>query len=185
MEKKIDFNPNIVLETKHLILRYMKIEDKYDIFKNISHDKDVLKYFIDKYIEAVDESKLDKTIDFCLKNERYIFAIVLKETNETIGMILQCSSASQLFNTVEVGYAIGKKHWNKGYVTEAMMKFSEFLFSLGIHKVTASCFLENVASRRVMEKCGMVYEGIKKDEVYYHDKYNDLMYYYLINPKDK
>ena len=181
----MEFNPDIVLETKRLVLRYMNTNDKHDIFVNINNDKDVLKYFIDKYLDNEADSRLDKTIDFCLKNERYIFAIVLKETNEAIGMILQCSSASPIFNTVEVGYAIGKKYWNKGYVTEAMKEFSEFLFSLGIHKVTASCFLENVASKRVMEKCGMIYEGIKKDEVYYHDKYNDLMYYYLINPKDK
>ena len=181
----MEFNPSIVLETKRLVLRYMNTNDKHDIFVNINNDKDVLKYFIDKYLDNEADSRLDKTIDFCLKNERYIFAIVLKENNETIGMILQCSSASPIFNTVEVGYAIGKKYWNKGYVTEAMKEFSEFLFSLGIHKVTASCFLENVASKRVMEKCGMIYEGIKKDEVYYHDKYNDLMYYYLINPKDK
>lgn len=181
----MEFNPDIILETQRLILRYMKIEDKHDIFVNISHDKDVLKYFIDKYLEKEEESRLDKTIDFCLKNERYLFAIVLKETNETIGMILQCSTPTEMFNTTEVGYAIGKKHWNKGYTSEALDIFIDFLFSLGIHKVTASCFLENIASKRVMEKCEMMYEGIKKDEVYYHDKYNDLMYYYLINPRDK
>ncbi|MBP5551031.1 MAG: GNAT family N-acetyltransferase [Bacilli bacterium] len=179
------FNPDIILETPRLILRYMRFTDKHDIFVNISHDKDVLKYFIDKYLEQEEESRLDKTIDFCLKNERYLFAIVLKETNETIGMILQCSTPTEMFNTTEVGYAIGKKHWNKGYTSEALDIFIDFMFSLGIHKVTASCFLENVASKRVMEKCEMMYEGIKKDEVYYHDKYNDLMYYYLINPRDK
>ena len=181
----MEFNPDIILETQRLILRYMRITDKHDIFVNISHDKDVLKYFIDKYLEQEEESRLDKTIDFCLKNERYLFAIVLKETNETIGMILQCSTPTEMFNTTEVGYAIGKKHWNKGYTTETLDIFIDFMFSLGIHKVTASCFLENVASKRVMEKCEMMYEGIKKDEVYYHDKYNDLMYYYLINPRDK
>ena len=181
----MNFDPNAVIKTERLTLRFLKLEDKHDIFVNINSDKDVLKYFIDKYLEQEEESRLDKTIDFCLKNERYLFAIVLKETNETIGMILQCSTPTEMFNTTEVGYAIGKKHWNKGYTSEALDIFIDFLFSLGIHKVTASCFLENAASKRVMEKCEMMYEGIKKDEVYYHDKYNDLMYYYLINPRDK
>ena len=99
----MEFNPSIVLETKRLVLRYMNTNDKHDIFVNINNDKDVLKYFIDKYLDNEADSRLDKTIDFCLKNERYIFAIVLKENNETIGMILQCSSASPIFNTVEVG----------------------------------------------------------------------------------
>ena len=176
----MEFNPSIVLETKRLVLRYMNTKDKHDIFVNINNDKDVLKYFIDKYLDNETDSRLDKTIDFCLKNERYIFAIVLKETNETIGMILQCSSASPLFNTVEVGYAIGKKYWNKGYVTEAMKEFSEFLFSLGIHKVTASCFLENVASKRVMEKCGMKKEGILRQRVLNKGEFIDVALYSIL-----
>ena len=181
----MDFNPSIILETDRLIIRFMNINDKKDIFININHDKDVLKYFVDNYQEDVSESRLDKIIDYCLNNNRYFCAIVLKETSETIGMILQCNDPNQRFNTVEVGYAIGKNHWNNGYVSEALNKFIEFFFSLGIHKVCASCFLENIASKRVMEKCKMVYEGIRKDEIYYHDKYHDLMYYYIINPKDK
>ena len=181
----MEFNEKTILETNRLILRYMAPSDKQDIFININHDKDVLKYFIDKYCETVDESKLDRTIDFCLEAKRYFFAIVLKETNETIGMMLQCNNTSEVFNSIEVGYAIGKKYWNQGYVTEALDAFIKFLFSLGVHKVMASHFLENVASKRVMEKCGMVYQGIVKEEVYYHNQYHDLAYYYIINPNDK
>ena len=181
----MDFNQNVCIETNRLILRFMQVKDKHDIFVNINHDKEVLKYFIDKYLEKEEDSKLENTINNYINAKRYIFAIVLKETGETIGMILQCNSASQMFNTSEVGYAIGRIHWNKGYVSEALEAFIKFLFSLGIHKVTASYFVDNLASKRVMEKCGMVYEGIKKDEVFYHDKYNDLAYYYIINPNDK
>lgn len=178
----MEFKQNIEIETKRLILRFMKPSDRHDIFVNINNDKDVLRYFIDKYLEKEEDLKLDNNIEAFLKDERYFLAIVLKETNETIGMILQCSKPSKLFCASEVGYAIGKKHWNKGYVSEALEAFIQFLFSLGIHKVVASCFLENVASKKVMEKCGMIYESIHKEEVYYHDQYNDLMYYYIINP---
>ena len=48
---------------------------------------------------------------------------------------------------------------NKGYTTEAFKKVIEFLFSLGVHKVIASHLVGNDASRRVMEKCGLIYEG--------------------------
>ena len=178
----MSFDPNIKLETERLILRFMSPEDKHDIFANINHDKDVLTYFIDKYRETEDEMTLDKTIKYCLDNERYLFAIELKDTHEVIGMILQCSTASAIFNSSEVGYAIGKKHWNKGYVTEALKAMIDFLFSLGIHRVVASYLLGNDASKRVMEKCGMLFEGIRKEEIYYHDKYHDVAYYYLINP---
>lgn len=181
----MSFNPNIVLETERLILRYLRKEDTHDIFININHNKEVLKYFIDKYVEKEEEMTLEKTIDYCLNNERYLFAIELKSTHEVIGMILQCSTANKTFNSSEVGYAIGQKYWNKGYTTEAMKKMIDFLFSLGVHKVIASHLIGNDASKRVMEKCQMIYEGIRKEEVYYHEKYHDVAYYYLLNLKEK
>ena len=178
------FDPKIVIETDRLILRFMSKKDTHDIFANINHDQEVLKFFIDKYKEKEEDMTLDKTIDYCLQNQRYLFAIEIKDTHEVIGMILQCSTPSPIFNSSEVGYAIGKKHWNKGYVTEAFKAMIDFLFSLGIHKVVASYLIGNDASKRVMEKCHMVFEGIRKDEVFYHDKYHDVAFYYLINPKD-
>lgn len=178
------FNPKAVIETERLILRFMRVEDTHDIFVNINHDQDVLEYFIDKYREKEGEMTLNKTINYCLENERYLFAIELKETHEVIGMILQCSTSNQIFNSSEVGYAIGKKHWNKGYVSEALKAMIDFLFSLGVHKVIASHLIGNNASKRVMEKNHMIFEGIKKEEIYYHNKYHDVAYYYLINPND-
>ena len=175
------FEANIKLETDRLILRYMREEDTHDIFININHDKDVLKYFIDKYVEVESEMTLDKTIKYCLEAERYLFAIELKETHEVIGMILQCSTPNKVFNSSEVGFAIGKRYWNKGYVTEAFKKMIEFLFSLNVHKVIASHIVGNNASKRVIEKCGLVYEGRRKDDIYYHEQYHDVDYYYIIN----
>ena len=159
----------------------MDEKDTYDIFNNINHDKDVLKYFIDKYVEKEEEMTLDRTIKYCLEAERYLFAIELKDTHEVIGMILQCSTPNKVFNSSEVGFAIGKRHWNKGYTTEAFNKMIEFLFSLGIHKVEASHLVGNEASKRVMLKCGLLYEGRRIQEIYYHEQYFDVDYYYIIN----
>ena len=179
----MNFDPGITLETERLLLRYMRVDDTHDIFININHDKDVLKYFIDKYVEKEEDMTLEKTIDYCLKAERYLFAIERKDTHEVIGMILQCSTASKVFNSSEIGFAIGQKHWNQGYTTEALKKMIDFLLSIGVHKVVASYLIGNNASKRVMEKCQMIYEGVRKEEIFYHDKYHDVAYYFLINPK--
>lgn len=176
----MEFDPSVIIETKRLRLRFLSVDDTEAIFNNINHDKEVLKYFIDKYKEDISEMTLDKTIQRYIEMRCYIFAIELKETKEVIGMILQCSAPMGVFKGSEVGYAIGKKYWNQGYTTEAMGAMIEFLFSLGVHKVIASYFTENIASKRVMEKCGMIHEGVRKDEVYYHDRYYDLDFYYLI-----
>ena len=115
-----EFDPNVIIETERLVLRYLKASDRHAIFTNINNDKEVLKYFLDKYLEDENELVLDKRINFCIENKRYLFAIELKDTHEVIGMILQCSVPDQYFNNSEIGYAIGRKYWNKGYVTEAM-----------------------------------------------------------------
>ena len=93
------------------------------------------------------------------QTRKYILAIVLKESGEVIGNILQCNGTNRYMNTVEVGYAIGKKYWNKGYMSEALKAMIDLLFESGVHKVNACHIPENIASGRVMEKCGMKYEG--------------------------
>lgn len=183
MEYTID--KNVILTTKRLILRFLEPTDKEAIFKYISHDKDVLSCFSMNYAETIDELDIDKIINMGLTSNRYVWAITLKDTNEVIGLALQCSAPSTMFNSSEVGYAIGKPFWNQGYMTEALKAIIDFLFSQGIHKVTATHFVENPASGRVMQKCDMIYQGVAIDEMFYHDKYHDLAIYYIINPKDR
>lgn len=58
-------------------------------------------------------------------------------------------------STLEVGYVISPKHWNRGFCTEALQAVISELFRMGFTTVKAGYFEENGASRRVMEKCGM------------------------------
>ena len=178
-----EFDPNITIETERLFLRFMSVNDTHAIFVNINNDKEVLQYFIDKYLEDEKEMTLDRTVKFCLDNQRYMFAIELKETHEVIGMILQCSTPDRYFNSSEIGYAIGKKYWNNGYATEAMRAMIDFVFSLGVNKIIASHIIDNRASKRVIEKCGLIYEGRRIEDIFYHEQYHDVDYYYLLNPR--
>lgn len=176
-----EFCENTVLESEHLILRFPKEEDKQSLFENINHDRDVLKYYMDSYLENPEDYDFERLNDSFTKNKMYVFSIVLKESGEVIGLINQCNRTNQFMNTIEVGYAIGKKYWNKGYATEAMKAMIDLLFENEVHKVTA-CHLEgNEASGRVMQKCGMIFEGIRKDEVYYRGRYWDTYNYYILN----
>ena len=63
-----DFDPRIVIETDRLVLRYMEEMDTKDIFNNINSDKEVLRYFIDKYVEKVEDMNLGRVINYCLEN---------------------------------------------------------------------------------------------------------------------
>ena len=174
------YQEDTVLETERLILRPLREEDAAAIFRNINSDREVLRFYLDRYLEREEDLDLKPMIEWCRKAQRYCFAVILKETDEVIGMINQCSGPDKYFRNTEVGYAIGRKYWDQGYVSEALPVFIDLLFARGIHKVTASAMKENAASIRVMQKSGMTYECTRKEEVFYHDRYWDLEVWSLI-----
>ena len=176
------YDKDAVLETERLILRPLREEDTSAIWRNINHDREVLRYFLDTYVEEEKDASLTRVINYCAENKRYLFAIVLKETEEVIGMLLQCSDMNRYFHTLELGYAIGRPYWHQGYTSEALKRVIEFLFEKGVPKLICSAITENTHSIGVMKKCGMIYEGRKINEIYYHDRYWDCDTYYLWNP---
>ncbi|MEJ2679498.1 MAG: GNAT family N-acetyltransferase [Gemmatimonadota bacterium] len=90
-----------------------------------------------------------------------VFAITLLQTGELVGAVgLTLVPEHQ---RGEMGYWIGKPFWGGGYATEAARRVVRFGFQeLGLHRVQAHCFARNAASRRVLEKCGMRYEGRRR-----------------------
>ena len=89
------------------------------------------------------------------KPERINFAIVLKETKELIGGI---DVVGYLEGPPVIGYVLSRKYWNHGYMSEACKKVIELLFDLGHEKIIIDAVKENVASNKVIEKCGGIYE---------------------------
>lgn len=60
----------------------------------------------------------------------------------------------------EIGYCIGKAFWNQGIVTEAFKAIIKFaLEEVGFNRITGRHHIDNPASGKVMEKCGLQYEG--------------------------
>lgn len=61
---------------------------------------------------------------------------------------------------IEVGYRFLREHWGRGYATEAALAAIRFGFDeLGLDRIVAVTLPTNVASRRVMEKCGLTFVG--------------------------
>lgn len=62
--------------------------------------------------------------------------------------------------SVDLGYRLRKAAWNKGYATEGSRALIRECFaSRGVDRMTAHAMTVNLASRRVMEKCGMTLTG--------------------------
>ena len=66
-------------------------------------------------------------------------------------------------STWEVGYHIGADYTRQGYATEAVKAFLPVIMPrLGLQRIKGICLADNLASRKVMERCGFVkeYEGL-------------------------
>lgn len=157
------------METERLIIDSLKIQDKKDYFDNISHDKKVLETFICTYCDDI------KDFDFSnYLNRNDLFAIRLKNSSKLIGVISVFNNNDK---TVEIGYGIGSEYWNKGYATEAVKAFINYLFvEQELDAVIASYFINNIASRKVMDKVGMIYSHTVNNELEYLGIQRDLVY---------
>ncbi|MCD5968355.1 GNAT family N-acetyltransferase [Riemerella anatipestifer] len=113
-------------------------------------------------------------------NNSYTFAIREKETRLMIGAMGIYNVDAH--NKGEIGYWIGLDYWNKGYAKEALARIISFAFNnLKLNKLYASHFSHNLASGKVMESCGMQFEGILKQEILKQGVYLDLCRYSILN----
>lgn len=174
----------IKLETERLILRRFSIEDTHEYFVNcLSRDK-VMKYTGKKiYNDEFDVEGLLYTLEAAYINPKiYNWAIVSKDTNKVIGNI-NAANISDHNERCEIDYKLCDDLWNLGYMTEVLSSVISFLFkTVGFHKIEGYHFADNKSSGRVMQKCGMLYEGCKKEHLKGADgKFYDVIYYGIIN----
>jgi RimJ/RimL family protein N-acetyltransferase len=103
-----------------------------------------------------------------------MFSVRLREDDVPVGWAgLQPLNGSP---EIEVGYAFGKAAWGRGFATEVASAAVRWGFEeLGLDRIVAVASSENAGSRRVMDKLGMRYEGMRP--VYGHDSV-----YYSLTP---
>jgi len=142
-----------MLKTDRLILRPLEEKDVDAIFAMRS-DPDIMRFIREpqnrdestNWVELVSSRWKDEQIGFC--------AILEKPSEKFVGWcgIWKLKETGEL----EIGYAVAKELWGKGYATEAALKFLDYAFEkLEPEKIVAVARPENAASRRVMEKLGM------------------------------
>jgi ribosomal-protein-alanine N-acetyltransferase len=147
------------IETNRVILRKYNMSDAEDMFRNWVTDPEVSRFFgwePDKNIEET-KSLLSGWIEEYTKPETYHWVIVLKNASQAIGCIY-LNEINNEDNSVSVHYLLSRKYWNQGLMTEACKCVLDFAFSvLGVKKVHTLHHVDNPASGKVQQKCGMRY----------------------------
>ncbi|HEV2756030.1 MAG TPA: GNAT family N-acetyltransferase [Actinomycetota bacterium] len=148
-----------MIETARLLLRLPEARDA-DAYLAIHSDPDVTRW-LDDLPQSVEEElgRIERRRRLQEEHGFTMWAVEEKETGEMIG-------AAGLFHVegkgpdVEVAYHFAKDRWGRGYATEAARACVAFGFeNAGLDRIVGLVVPENVASARVLQKCGMTLEG--------------------------
>lgn len=171
------------IETDRLILRRYKIEDADAMYKNWASDSEVTKFLTWQPHSSVDVSR--SIIEDWLKkysDEKYYqWAIVLKDNgNEPIGDI-SVGHMNEDISMAHIGYCLGRAWWRRGIMSEALKAVTDFMFdTVEVNRVEARHDPRNPNSGKVMQKCGMKYEGTLRSADRNNQGICDACYYALL-----
>ncbi|HVH53691.1 MAG TPA: GNAT family N-acetyltransferase [Actinomycetota bacterium] len=160
-----------LLETERLRLRPYTFGDLDDLFEIVG-DPQTMTYYPEPYSR-------DRTLGWIEDNVRRYevdgFGLWAMELRETGGFVGDCGPAVREVDRqreVEIGWHVNRAWWNRGLATEAAAACREYCFDvLDLERVISLIRPENLPSRRVAEKIGMIVER----EVDWHG-YRHLVY---------
>ena len=157
-----------ILTTKRLILRPFRTKDAKRMFDNWAADPDVTKFLDWSPHKNAGETRalLKVWEEESKKPNVYHWAITLD--GEPIGDIALVAVSENSAAAV-VGYCLSRRYWGQGIMTEALAEVLRFCFEeVGFHRISSSHAAENPASGKVMEKCGLRYEGTLRKHIRLH-----------------
>lgn len=147
------------IETQRLILRKPRMDDANAMFTGWAQDSEVTRYLTWRPHKSIEESH--EIIRICLKlwegEDNHPYMLTLKAKDHPIGMLALHPNDFK----DALGYVLAKADWGKGYMTEAARKMTNWLLDQpGIFRIDATTDVENIGSQRVLEKSGMIREGL-------------------------
>jgi ribosomal-protein-alanine N-acetyltransferase len=120
-----------------------------------------------KYMTWRPQQTADETLAFMRRCEdawrdgsAFSWTLWSRADGELVGLIEARLSGA----TVTVGYALSRRRWRQGLMSEALGAVVRWaLAQPDIYRVWATCDVDNIASVRVMERVGMQREGILRN----------------------
>ena len=175
------------IDTQRLILRRFELSDTESVFRNWASDEAVQKMYSEPVYETMEAARglVEKYIARYECDDCYRWAVILRETGECIGQIAYFMVDSKN-HFAEIEYCIGAAFQGRGYATEAAKAVIGYGFEkIGLHKVQICCKEINPKSRRVIEKCGLTYEGMLRDYFFMDGRYTGRLYYSILESEYK
>ena len=149
------------IKTSRLTITSFTPDMAQAVYEN-SQDDDTRRFVPDEVYNSVEEAR--EAIEFLMSRYEstdgpFVYPVITNNEGKNIGYVQLCKLDE---GTWEIGYHIAKNFTGKGYATEAVKAFLPTMAKkLNIKDVYGICLAENLASVRVLEKCGFtqIYQG--------------------------
>jgi len=172
-----------IIETSRLLLRSISAEDVddfYEIYSNV----EVMRYWSTPPLPTKDAAcKLINEIQEGFQRRELLeWGIGLRPEDRMIGTVT-LFHPDFTHRRVEIGYALGRAHWGKGYMQETLTAVLNYAFTvLNLHRIEADVDPRNSASVRTLERLGFQREGYLRERWQVNGEIQDAFFYGLLRP---
>jgi [ribosomal protein S5]-alanine N-acetyltransferase len=141
-------------------------ENDISVLAKLAHNKKIWDNLRDYMPYPYTEKDAIFFIDLIAKeNPPMTFGIDYK--NELCGVIGLIPQKDVYCKTAEIGYWLGEEYWGKGIATVALKLLTDYgLNTVGFVRLHTGVYEYNIASMKVLEKCGYTKDGIFKKAVF-------------------
>lgn len=169
------FRPFPIIESPRLRLRKMEKQDSADMYEYACREE-TTRYLLWNPHPSIGYTKsyLSMVQRMYRNGGYYDWAVIEKASGRMIGT---CGFArlDERHGVGEIGYVLNAAYRHHGYASEAASAVIEFGFEkLELNRIEGRYMVENEASRRVMEHCGMIYEGTLRGSMFVRGRYRDI-----------
>lgn len=145
-----------------MILRELEINDEMAFHKMREEWDGVVGFSL--MHAFLDEISFESYLSILKNQQQYgdvpVTTLFAFEGDEIVGRIsIRHRLSVDLAFNGQIGYGVLPRFRGNGYATEMLKGALEFCQSLGLEKVMISCNEDNLASARVIEKCGGIYHS--------------------------
>lgn len=149
-----------MIDTPRLLIRLPR-EDDAPAYFDMHSDPDVTRWLGGPMPRSVEEEAERIARRRAMHEELgfSMWAVEERDTSEVVG-VSGLFRVENIGPEVEVAYHFRKDRWGRGYATEAARACLAYGFeTIGLQRIVGLVAPENVASARVLEKCGLTREG--------------------------
>ena len=164
-------------------LQYDKITSQdFEFFYEIYSNKEVMKYSYQDVYTSLEQARWEFEKILASTHDMLYSIKIQWEKDVTIGFVGYHTILSYPeWWIIEIGYILKEDYWGQWYGTEAWKSIIDTIFwTMPVHKVTATCNINNVASGKILEKLQMKKEWIARKARYKNNEWVDEVQYGIL-----